>query len=166
MLKSTTIALKGRLCSLLVFMVFLFGANLTLNAQSDPLVNQAQIVEFLGQTKFNELLSTNPSYLTFLDTRCSSGYKIIDMSKEKAAEFELIDKIQKNNMYTSPVEAITAVEFVQAASSPNFNFLQYSFLFDSKEMTYYKLGSTGKVLMIFPVGYIAQLIKSKANSND
>lgn len=166
MLKPTTKFLTERLSICSILIVFLLGANYTLFGQAPVLEKQLQIEEFLGQPKFNELLSTNPSYLTFLDTRCSAGYKIVEMTKEKSGSFQLIEKIQKNSTMDSPVEAVTAAEFVQAANDPSFNFLQYSFQFDRTEMTYYKLGSTGKVLMIFPVRYINQIIKSNANSND
>lgn len=166
MLKLTINAHANRLSTLMLLIVFLFGANQALFGQSTTLDNPDKVEQLLGEEKFNELLTSNPSYLVFLDTRCSSGYKIVDMTKEKAADFQLIQKIKKHATVDSELEAVTADEFVQYASDPNFNFLQYSFQFDRTEMTYYKLGSTGKVLMIFPVGYINQLIKSKANSND
>ena len=164
MLKLATIALPSRLCSFLMFMVFFIGANLTLNAQSNPLVNQAKVADYLGDSRFNDLLESNSSYLDFLDMRCSKGYSIIDMALEKTVGMTGITSIdfEEWSVPTKPDETIstkinhslTAADFVTASSTSEFNFLKYHFQFDRSEITFYVLGETGKVIMIHPVEYI------------
>lgn len=163
MLKLTTLSLFRSLSACVLLVIFI-GVNGTSFSQTDPLENQAKVAEYLGDSRFNELLQSNPSYLTFLDTRCSEGYKLIDMPAEKTAgmtvlnsityeEWVVPEKSQEQVVSTTEL-TLTPEEFVQEALDPEFNFLKYHFKYDQKEMTYFVLGATGKAIIIYPVEYI------------
>lgn len=166
MINRTTITLKGKALKLMISAVFCCGLNLGSHAQLTTLTNQDKISDFLGNDRFNDLLSSNPSYLTFLDARCSNGYKIIDMPLEKTTgmtvlnsivyeEWLISEKSEEEIRQTSEIE-LTPEEFVENSASPEFNILKYHFNFDKKEMVYYVLGATGKVIMIYPIEFINQ----------
>lgn len=164
MFKLFTTAANGNLLKTLGFTIFLCGASQASFSQLTNLENQSQIVEYLGDSRFNDLLQSNPSYLSFLDTRCSNGYKIIDMPSEKTVGMTVLNSIAYEE-WVAPEKAeeevlksvelsSTPEEFVENSTSPEFNFLKYKLAFDKSETTYYVLGSTGKAIMIYPIEYI------------
>ena len=142
----------------------LFALVVTTNAFSQTIENQQKIVDYLGQEKFDELLSANPSYLKFLDVKCSNGFDIIEMAPEKSQNFSVlteIEKIDPNQKYSKTPNTISADEFVQLFENGNLNFLMYQLQGHKTQMTYFVLGNTGKVLMVYPTDYITQLVNQK-----
>lgn len=170
MYKLATIAPTGKLTTIILTLVFFIGVNLTSSAQSNPLENQTKVAEYLGDSRFNDLLVSNPSYLEFLDTRCSKGYAIIDMPIEKTEGLDVLTSVSFEDWVPSekPEETIfsrqiytqTIEEFIASSSSSEFNFLKYDIKFDRTEVKYYVLGTSGKTLMVYPVEYINKQLTS------
>lgn len=171
MLKLTTTILRGRATT---FMSFLFVCVINLNSYSQlssPLSNPIQLAEYLGDSRFNQLHQSNPSYLEFLDERCSNGYTVIDMPLEKTEGMTVLNTIpalkwiviesEGKNVDQMISSSVTAEEFVLNHSQIDFNFLRYELAFEKSENTYYVLGNTGKVLIVYSVDHVSQ----KLNSN-
>jgi len=168
MLKLITTALNGNLLKTLGLALLFCGVSQSSFSQSLNLENQSQIVEYLGDSRFNELLQSNPSYLSFLDTRCSVGYKVIDMGIEKTEGMTVLNSVSyeewvvpekaEEQVFKSVEFTSTPEEFVLDSNNPDFNILKYNLSFDKNVITYYVLGSTGKVIMIYPVEYINQQV--------
>lgn len=154
-----------------LFGILIFGGNL--NAQN--LTHESQLIEYLGQEDYNEFTQSNPSYLAFLDARYD-GYMIMDYVEEKMGEFETIEIIYKSEwvsveengkIYIERVKSkITPEEFLAEMGSQEFNFLEYSFKFDRSIFTYHVLGTTGKVIMIYPVEKINEIVNRNTGSDD
>ena len=128
---------------------------------AQTLQNESKIVEFLGQSEFDQMSQANPSYLEFLDAKCSYGFEIESMGPEKTSGFETLSSItynDPNNKITKSPTTVTPSEFVQMYEDGTLNFLMYEIRGDRSAMTYYVLGNTGKVLMVFPVDYISQKV--------
>lgn len=144
---------------LLIFaLTLLFCSSFSI---AQTLQNENEIVEYLGQSKFDQLSQSNPSYLKFLDAKCSFGFEIESMGSEKTSGFETLNTIKFNdpdNKITKTPSTITASQFVQMYEDGSLNILMYEIVGDKSAMTYYVLGNTGKVLMVFPVDYIAQKV--------
>ncbi|UKN01502.1 hypothetical protein K6119_17395 [Paracrocinitomix mangrovi] len=144
--------------TLLTTLVFLTLWNV--NAQT--LNNEQFIVEYLGQTHFSELQNSNPSYLKFLDVRCSDGFKILDFVDEKMSDFSVINEIRViTDGDKSQKQMVTAQQLVDDYADGSFNFIKYQLQYDRSEITYYVLGSTGKVIMIYPTEYINKIQAEK-----
>ena len=134
------------------------------------LENESEIKEYLGRFRFEQNQVSNPGYLTFLDARCSSGFKIVELASEKTEGMTVVQNVTYSEWVPSLKEeekklnhidvTITPEEFIENSNTSNFNFLKYHFQFDSKKMSYYVLGNTGMVLMIYPVEYVSSLINS------
>ncbi|MDX2359742.1 MAG: hypothetical protein QNK23_02970 [Crocinitomicaceae bacterium] len=156
---------------LLLVTILFFGLSQSAYSQVTSLNNEAQLIEYLGQEKYNEFTQSNPSYINFLDVRCSSGYVMMDYVEEKMNEFPVIEIIYHSSLeivitegkeYLERIESkISPEEFVLAVESPEFNFLEYKFSFDRSKITYHVLGNTGKVIMIFPVEKINKLVNAR-----
>lgn len=166
MIKPLTTILRDKLLKTSALLVFVFVVNQNSQAQLTELTNQDKVAEFLGDERFNDLLTSNPSYLTFLDTKCSYGYKIVEMGSEKTEGMTVLNSItyeewvassksEEQILYTSET-ILTPEEFVENATSPEFNILKYHFNSDRKQIVYYVLGTTGKVIILYPVAYIAK----------
>lgn len=134
------------------------------NAIGQTLNNQQKLVEYLGQERFDELQTSNPSYLQFLDIKCSKGFDVIELASEKTQNMPVlndIEKIDPNQKFHKTPNTISASDFVQLFENGSLNFLMYQLQGDRYEMRYYVLGNTGKVLMIYPTDYISQLVNNK-----
>lgn len=137
---------------------------------SQSLENEAKIIEFLGQERYNQILESNPNYLKFLDVRCSFGFKIIDYVDEKMGNMTVIDYVayrvdQGNGKDTTGLckkgvgkDFDTPEEFLNHYNEGTLNILKYYIQYDRFEINYYVLGTTGKVLVVYPVDYINKLI--------
>jgi hypothetical protein len=146
-----------------MFALFLFIAVSVPSFGQNSYASESQLIEVLGQSKFDQLQQANPNYLKFLDARCTHGYVIMEMPKEKTEGFTMIKKIAKLTGNGTEVIGVTPEQFVLDATSPNFNFLMYKFDFDRSENTYYILGRTGKVLLILPVERINEIVNAGNN---
>lgn len=146
------------------FIYCLFALVLSTGAFGQSLQNQQKIVDYLGQEKFDQIQSSNPSYLTFLDVKCSDGFDIIEMVPEKTQNFTVLNEIvviDPNNKITKTPTTVSADDFVQMFENGSLNFLMYQLQGHKTQMTYYVLGNTGKVLMVFPTDYITQRVNQK-----
>ena len=152
----------------LFLFLILFSFAPKLNAQD--LAHENQIIDYLGMEKYTSILQSNPAYLNFLDARCSSGYKILELAPEKTVGMQTIHSVKYSEWVISSKGedevrsyvdfTITPEEFVDKFNSSGFNFLKYNFQFDAKEISYYVLGNTGKVIMVYPIQYINSLVNS------
>jgi len=155
--------------SLLLFFGVLFFSTFSF---AQNLENENEIIEYLGMEKYTSVLHSNPAYLKFLDVRCSDGYIVMDYVEEKMNDFPVLETITHGEWITIEEDGKSSLEFVvtQVTSesfmldyeSENFNFLEYRFTFDSKDVVYHVLGNTGKVIMILPIEKINKIV-NKAN---
>lgn len=133
-----------------------------INAVAQNLSNSEFLIEYLGQEKFDQMSNVNPSYLEFLDAKCEHGYEITAMGAEKTAGFTVLNQIEVRdpNKNSSPT-TISVAEFIALDQQDELNILMYQITSDRSAMTYYVLGTTGKVLMLYPAEYIAEKQNSK-----
>ncbi len=122
--------------------------------------NESYLVEYLGQAKFDQLSQSGSQYLSFLDARCSYGYEVMDYVDEKMNDFEVLNEFPKKTQ-TKDVINVSPGDFLAEIESGNFNFIMYLLNWDRSEITYYVIGNTGKVLMIYPVDHINEKVNAK-----
>lgn len=117
--------------------------------------NESKIIELLGQEKFDQMVSINPGYLKYLDARCEA-FTIIDFSEEKFGYLKPLQTLVKRNPSNKSEGnlSVSPAEMVQEYNDGNFNILLYDFYYDKSEYTYYRIGDTGKIIMIYPVDQI------------
>jgi hypothetical protein len=141
------------------------------NAQH--LNNESKIIDFIGQSRFNELQANNSTYLKFLDVKCQIGYEIQTIPFEKLTDKEVLtaasfkkfcDKQSDsscNSDYT--VGKSSASEILSLINEGNFNFLIYQLASDPNKDKIYVLGSTGKVLIVRSAKFLADAVNSNQN---
>ena len=124
--------------------------------------NESYLIEYLGQSRFDQLSASNSQYLNFLDARCSFGFDVIDYfdEEEKMVDFVTLNEFPKKTE-TKNVLNVSAADFLSEIESGNFNFIMYLLQWDRKSITYYIIGDTGKILLIYPVNYINDKVNSK-----
>lgn len=153
----------------IAFTIVLLGMT---NAFSQSSIeNPNKLMDFLGQEKFNELINSNPSYISFLDVKCSSLFAITELSSEKSQVYLTLNEIEKyiwepntkvgEGVHRKIAVIISPSQFLIELTSPDFNILEYSFKQDSQENKYYVLGNTGKVILIRPVSFITKVANSR-----
>lgn len=140
---------------------------------SQTLEHQGFLIEFLGQDRFDRIQASNPSYLEYLDTRCSDGYIIMDYVDEKMSQMNIpvvdqfIKKTKQNGKDVDGTckdgirkEALTPAEFLQSAENGTLNILAFDFEYDRSNLIYYQIGTTGKMIAIYPADYIAKKVSN------
>jgi hypothetical protein len=155
----------------IIFVFTLFFLGLTNCFSQSSFDNPVKLVDFLGQEKFDEILSSNPSYLTFLDVKCTSLYTVLDLPSEKTQSMTVLNEIEKriwdtnvktgDEILNKVKNLISTNQFIQELQSPNFNILEYTFAQDRSTDKYYVLGNSGKVIVIHSVNYITELANAK-----
>ena len=135
------------------------------------LENKTQIIDYLGIDKYNSVLRSNPAYLKFLNVRLSNGHLIVDYVEEKMADFPVMDVIyhtewktfEKNGKSRNELlqVKITPEEFLIHTEREDFNFLEYKFTFDRKEVVYHVLGNTGKVIVMLSTERINEIVNKE-----
>lgn len=138
---------------------------------SQSLEHQDFLVEFLGQDRFDRIMDSNPSYLNYLDTRCSEGYIIMDYIDEKMSQMDIpvvdlfVKKTKQNGKDLDGTckggmrkEELTPNQFLASAEDGTLNILAFDFDYDKSKVIYYKIGSTGKMIAIYPADYIAKKV--------
>lgn len=153
----------------LIFIVSLLIWTPSLNAQE--LNHKTQIIEYLGLEKFNSISQSNPAYLKFLDVRLSNGHLIVDYVEDKMEGFSVLNVIyhtewktvEKNGKSRDEIvqTKITPEEFLIRMEDEDFNFLEYKFAFDRKEVVYHVLGNTGKVIVMLSTERINDIINKE-----
>lgn len=137
--------------STLFFILFLLGTA----GFGQTYVNEQRLVEYLGQDRYTKLYQAGSGYLKFLDARLSYGFELIDYVPEKMSSFVQLQTIEKVNADKS-VTQVSASDFVQQALNGSINYLLFKFEWDQHAYTYYRLGDTGKALLIFPTDYVTE----------
>ena len=92
----------------------------------------------------------------------------MDYVDEKMNEYPVLEIIYHSEYailtsngkeYTELVKTkVTPEEFLITIESNDFNFLEYQFAFDRKEVVYHVLGNTGKIIMINSVENINRIV--------
>ena len=154
-----------------IFALSIVLLGVTNSFSQSSIENPIKLMEFLGQEKFDELLNSNPSYITFLDVKCSNLFAITELSPEKAQAYTTLNEIEKHiwepnlkvgeGVHRKITVSISPSQFLIELASSNFNILEYSFNQDRQENTYYVLGNTGKIIMIRPVSFITEVANSR-----
>ncbi len=135
--------------------------------------SQSKILDILGQERFDNIQNSNPARIVYLEARLEEGYKIINNEGGKFDQVEKLDMIpfridvgdSKDTLGTckdgTGKSYDSAQEFLQKENSGTLNILKYKLKYDREKVVYYQLGSTGKVLMIFPVNHINKVVAQK-----
>ncbi len=99
---------------------------------------------FLPDGKLSYLQNNNPSLIAEMAYINKHGYYVSDMEGKKDAS-ELPDALLVPSMYEN---AIPLSE--QLITSGNLNLLAYQFSLRHEEHTYYRIGQSGKMLVVLP----------------
>ena len=145
---------------------FLLLCSLAVNAQH--LYYESKIIDFLGQSRFNQLQSNNSAYLKFLDIKCQYGYEIQTLPTEKLTDKEVLEAATFKKFCDKQADSScdndyllgksSASEIISLIDAGNFNFLIYQFDSDPVKDKIYVLDSTGKVLIVKSAKYLADLV--------
>lgn len=156
--------------SLRMFLVIGLGI-LSMNAKAQDLQNENQIIDYLGMERYTSVLHSNPAYLDFLDVRCSNGFHIMDYVEEKMSSYQVLEVVKHAEWKAVEINGKDCLEFVETKVSPeqflidlekeDFNFLEYKFSFDRKEVVYHVLGNTGKVILMVPTEQINKIVNKE-----
>ena len=119
---------------------------------SQVLENESKVIEFLGSERYQTELASNPGLIYFLDAKASYGFEIIDIIPGKEGDFQSIDDIQLHSKSQSG--QVSATDFLNDAQSADFNFLMYNFTMLASKNQYFKLGDTGKAIIIYSVEHV------------
>ena len=114
--------------------------------------NHSKVIAYLGNERFQELTSTNPGLIDFLDAKAEYGYEIIDVIAGKEESFTRIEKVQIHSKVVG--ENVTVDQFMNDLASGDFNFLLYVFPTAADADLYFTLGDTGKAIVIHSVSYV------------
>lgn len=140
-----------------VFFALLFVLSAQV-AISQTYQNESKLIEYLGQEKFDQLKANGSGYLKFLDARQSHGFAIMDYDAEKMSDFTVLNSVNKMNPNDKSVSQVSVDTFLSEINSGTINYLLYKFEWDQNSYTYYRLGSSGKVLVIYPNDYITEMM--------
>lgn len=130
-----------------LFITFFFSIVLSLSSFSQTSSNTDKIIAFLGTERYNDALDNNPGLIIYLEAKLLYGYKVVDFNSERfPAHTTLTEVPVKMQRDALP---ISVEEFVQIYESGNLNFLFYPFPCDADQTLYFKLGNTGKAIIIY-----------------
>lgn len=106
-----------------------------------------------------------------MNTRIQSGFAVVDNVDGKFNSMNVLTVLpfridqgegkDTTGVYKNGIAKDTdsPEEFLQKYENGSLNILKYILAYDSKNVTYYQLGETGKVLVIYPTTYINNLIE-------
>jgi len=137
---------------LFTILVLALGLN---SAFSQSIQNEQKLIDHLGQERFEKLSQANSPSLTFMDNRVSYGYEILTMETEKLVGMNQVDTFIFTNADKSTY-TISAAEFINQAEDGSLNILQLKLKYHSSANTFYRIGSTNKVLMLKSVEFISK----------
>ena len=106
--------------------------------------NSAKIIEAYGQTRYEQMASTNPGAIELLGKYAEHGFDIVDTNPKYNDASELMQVA----LHSKTEETVSANEFMEDYNSGNFNILNYVF-FPSNETQIYRIAGTNKVLIIY-----------------
>lgn len=151
------------------FAIIILGMSNSLSQSS--IENPNKLVDFLGQEKFSDILNSNPSYLTFLDVKCSELIIVNELSAEKTSSFVQINEIKRTSweqglkagdeVKRQVTVSVSPSQFLLDMESPNFNVLEYSFEQGRSNDKHFVLGSTGKVIIVRSIDFITEIANSR-----
>ena len=122
---------------------------------AQDLSHKDQIIEHIGQDRFDRLTQNNSSYLDFMNERCEMGFSLLMLEDEKTEGFEKINEVILMN--SDKTETIVSIEnFIEMLESGTLNILQVKLAYSQSSFTYYKLGNSGKVLVLNSVDSITK----------
>ena len=109
--------------------------------------NTEKIIAFLGTERYNDAFTNNTGLIVYLEAKLLYGYKIVDFNAERYPNHTVLLEVPvKMQRETAP---ISVEEFVQIYESGNLNFLFYPFPCEAQQNLYFKLGNTGKAIIIY-----------------
>lgn len=119
-------------------------------AYSQKIKNQAKVKELLGEEAYSQNLAQNPGKIKYLSAFESDGYSIESLPSDKQLDTKTLIEIPLKCSKKGSKEktSVTVEQFLKASSSDDFNILMYNLHADPNKVAVYKLGSTGKVLII------------------
>lgn len=132
-----------------MFAIFSSTLLIAQNKSSEEFVE-----DFLGTSKYQSNLSSNPGLIKFLMIKSTQGYKINEVPEDKFNSYPALPIVfyLKNE--------ITANQFALDAMSPDFNFLLYSF--PNVEKGAFRLNANDNTIIIIQSNeYINNKVRNK-----
>lgn len=137
--------------ALLLVTGILFAQNLS---------HKTQIIEHIGQDRYEMLTQNNSPSLNFMNERCEMGFSLLTLEEEKTAGFQKINQVTLSN--SDKTETTVSIEdFIEMIENGTLNILLVKLAYDQSSFTYYKLGDSGKVLVLHSVESITKSVNNK-----
>ncbi|NQX92600.1 MAG: hypothetical protein HRT74_10840 [Flavobacteriales bacterium] len=127
---------------LFAFSIFL---TVSVTAQSD----QPQWLQSLFGEQIESVSQEKLNYYLLAD---QLGYAIVDAGEKDISSYP--------DAYSVPAKAQGVPSVEEAIDTDDFHFLCYQFVSKHKETVHYRLGDTGKILIIYSYTYLAQKIEN------
>ncbi|MEO9533000.1 MAG: hypothetical protein ABJG68_15710 [Crocinitomicaceae bacterium] len=129
-------------------------------SMAQELSHKDKIIDHIGQDRFDKLSQNNSPSLLFMNERVEMGYSIVELEDEKSAGFEKLDQITFSNLDKTSTN-VSIVDFLEMHETGNLNILRVQLAYSQSGFTYYKLGNTGKVLVLHSVESITKSLNNK-----
>lgn len=114
--------------------------------------NSSKIIEYLGVERYEGTLQNNPGLISFLNAKVEYGFEIIDVIPGKEDSFQQLNEIPV--ISKSGDATISPEAFLELYKNGTLNFLMYNFQTLPNAHSYYKLGNTGKAIIVYSVEYV------------
>jgi hypothetical protein len=111
-----------------------------------------KIIQFLGNERYLIESESNPGLIKFLESKILFGFEVIDYNPAKEKSFKNIESISL--ISKSSPGSISVEDFIDLYNKGTLNILLYNIPISDGTETYYKLGNTGKALIMRSVQYI------------
>lgn len=105
---------------------------------------EQKVKDFLGDSRYQELKSSNPGFISFLLVKTEEGFRISEANDAKKNSYEKI-----NSVFYKKQE-ISIEDLLNDLHHESFNILNYSFPnHNSNNTTHYLLGNSTTLLTIY-----------------
>jgi hypothetical protein len=138
----------------LAFLLFTAGSY------AQELSHKNQIIDAIGQNRFERLEGSQSKSLLFMNERIEMGYSIMELAGEKTAGFDTINEVQVSNP-DKTTSTVSVTDFIQMYEASSLNILRVQLAYSQSSYTYYRLGNTGKVLILHSIESITKSLNNK-----
>ena len=122
----------------------LLGFALLINLGYSQTTNTEKIIQFLGQEKYEDAAINNPGLIIYLEAKLQYGYKVVDFNPTRMPNYSILLEVP-SKIYGN----VSVDEFLVHYEMDSFNFLNYQYPCKEDENLYFKLGNTGKAIIIY-----------------
>jgi hypothetical protein len=139
---------------LLAILLFVFSANIVVFSQS---YNSKLLVKYDSQT-LAKMEQKNNAQFELLEYFVDNGFNFIDMPDKEIQYIEL----EKIDPATGEVDD---EYIITEADIKDFNPLEFNCIYNDMQRSYYKVGNTGKLLIIPTSSDLCNAIENKKRTN-